>query len=68
MAEHHADGGALARTVVTEQAEDFAPRNGQGEIADSRARPKFFVQMRKLDHHFFIVPSMARRFLMCPSA
>jgi len=50
LAEHHADGGAFAGAVMTEEAEDFTLRHGEGEVADGGAVAEVFGDVVKIDH------------------
>lgn len=65
LAEHHADGGALARAVVAEEAEDFALGNGEIKALDGLAFAEGFAEVAELNHR---VPPSSRRLRMCPSA
>src|SRR5262245_5603409 len=65
LTEHHADGGALARAIVAEQAIDLSGGNFQRQVIHSQTLAEFFLQVPESNH---LVPSRTRRFLMCPSA
>jgi hypothetical protein len=45
QAEHQADGGAFAGTVVAEQAEDFAASNLEVKILDRRPGAENFLNI-----------------------
>ena len=44
LPEEHAEGGALARAVVPEQAEDFALRNLERELVQRAAGRRKFLR------------------------
>ena len=69
LAEHHADGGALARAVVAQQAVDFAGRHLEGQVVHRQLLAELLAEMLELNHWpGLMVPAMTRRFLMWPSA
>jgi hypothetical protein len=45
LPEHHADGGAFARAVVAEQAEDFTVLHFEVKLVNREARAEIFLHM-----------------------
>src|SRR5438552_16085879 len=54
LAQHHADGRALAGAVMTEQAEDFAMRNVQIQIVHRDALAESFMNSAEPNHSYSI--------------
>jgi hypothetical protein len=50
LAQHHADGRALARAVVAEQPEDFPARHAQGQVVHGKPLAEHFFDVGKLNH------------------
>ena len=50
-AAQHPDGGGLARAVRSQQTEDFALANAQGQIVDRSESAEAFDQMLDLYNH-----------------
>ena len=65
LAEHHADGGALAGAVVAEEAEDLPAGHGEIELAHGPALAELLADASQLNHR---MPPISSSLLMWPSA
>ena len=52
LAEHHANGGAFARAIVTQQAVDVSGGNLQAQVVDRESLAEFLEHVFKADHCF----------------